>query len=182
MFPKNRRASFRTDDRVVSVFHHDHPVGDADAESPARAALAEDDGDDRHLEQHHFAEVESDGFGDVALFRADAGEGTRSVDHRDDRQAEFFGDFHQTQGFAVAFGMGAAEVALEVFLGVAALLVADNDHALTADARESAGHRRVVADVAIPVEFAEIRESEGDVVEHERTVRVTGDLDSLPRG
>ena len=77
--------------------------------------------------------------------------------------------------------MGAAEVALEVFLGVAAFLVADDDDALAADAGESAGHGRVIADVAVAVELAEIRESEGDVVEHERTFRVAGDLDALPR-
>ena len=35
VFPQNRRAAFRADDRIIGVFHNQHPVGDADAQRAA---------------------------------------------------------------------------------------------------------------------------------------------------
>jgi hypothetical protein len=94
----------------------------------------------------------------------------------------FSASLHQAHRLAISFGVGAAEVAFEVFLGIAALLVADDHHPLAADAGESAGHGSIIADVAVAMELAEIGESERDVIEHERAVRVTGDLHALPWG
>ena len=74
-----------------------------------------------HFQQGHLAQVHGDGFGDVAFLGADAGIRARRVNERDDGQAEFVGEPHQPQRLAIAFGMGGAEIAQDVLLGVAAL-------------------------------------------------------------
>ena len=84
VFPEDGGTSFRADDRVIRVFHNEDAIGNANAERPAGPAFADDYGDNRCLEQHHFAQVDRNGFGDVALFRADAGEGARGIDQGND--------------------------------------------------------------------------------------------------
>jgi hypothetical protein len=109
------------------VFEDEDAVGHADAQRAAGTAFADDDGDDRHGEAEHLAEIDRDGFGDVALFALDAGKSAGRVDERDDGHVELGGEAQEAQGLAIAFGEGAAEVAGQVALGVAALLGAD-DH------------------------------------------------------
>ena len=75
----------------------------------------------------HHAEVARDGLGLAALLGADARVGARRVDEGDDRLAELLGQLHQPQRLAVALGVRHAEVARDLLLRVAALLVAD-DH------------------------------------------------------
>ena len=94
----------------------------------------------------------------------------------------FSASAHEAQGLAVAFGMRAAEVAQEVLLGVAALLLADEHDAAPADRGKAAGHRVVIADVAVAVQFQELVEAELRVVEHVGPLGVAGDLDALPGG
>ena len=182
VLPEDGGAALGGDDGVVGVLHHDNAVGDADAEGTAGTALADDYGDDGGFQQHHLAEVEGDGLGDVALLRTDAGEGSGGVDEGDDGHGEFLRELHQAEGLAVALGVGGAEVALEVLLGVAAFLVAEDDAFPLAEHREAAGHRGVVADVAVAVELGEVFEGQRDVIEHERALGVAGDLYALPRG
>ena len=153
MLPEDRGAAFGADHGVVGVLQHEHAVGDADAERAAAAAFADDDGDDRRAQDHHLAQVHGDRFGDVALLGADAGIGAGGVDERDEGQAEFFRQPHEAQRLAIAFGIGAAEVAFDVLLQLAALLVADDDALAAADAwrsrrawrgrRQRAGRRAV---------------------------------------
>ena len=76
--------------------------------------------------------------------------------------------------------MGAAEIAAEVFASIAAFLMTDDDYGLAADAGKATGHGLVVADAAIAVEFAEIGEGVGDIIQHEWPAGVAGDLDALP--
>ena len=69
--------------------------------------------------------LHGDGLGHAALLGADARIRARRVDERHDGQVELLGQLHRPQGLAVAFRVGAAEVAGDLFLGVAALVLAD---------------------------------------------------------
>ena len=82
--------------------------------------------DDRRRQHRHLEDVAGERLGLSALLGAEPGIGARRVDQRDDRRVEARGQLHQAQRLAVALGVRHAEVALEVLLGVAALLVADH--------------------------------------------------------
>ena len=99
---------------------------------------------------------------------------------RDDRQAELLGQLHAAQGLAVALGVGQAEVALDLFLGVAALVVADEHDLVPAEAGQAALDGGVVAEVAVAVQLAELAADQLDVVLEQRPLRVAGDLHRLP--
>ena len=180
MFPKNGGAAFRTDDRIVGVLHHEHAVSNADAECATAAAFTDDHSDDGRAEQHHLTQIECDGFGNVAFLSADAGESTGGVDQCDDGQAELLGETHHTQGLAVTFGMGAAEIAEEVFLGVAALLMTDDDDLLSAPDGKASGHGVVITHVAVTMDLNEFVAAMLHVIQHEGPVDVSGDLHALP--
>ena len=109
--PQDRRAALGRDHRVDRVLQHQHLVGHADGQRAARAALADDGGDDRHLELRHLEDVAADGFGLAALLGADAGIGAGRVDEGEHRQPELLGQLHQAQRLAVALGPRHAEVA-----------------------------------------------------------------------
>src|SRR5262245_27249731 len=70
--PQDRRASLGRDDREVRVLEDREPVGDADAERAAAAALPDDDADDRRLEARHLEQVARDDGRLAALLGADA--------------------------------------------------------------------------------------------------------------
>src|SRR4029077_11846357 len=104
----------------------------------------------------------------------------RRVDERDDGNAEFFGELHQTQGFAVTFRVGATKVAHDIFLGVAAFLVSDDDASMGTEHGQSARHRSIVRKMAVAVQFGPAGEATLDVIEGERALHVPRDLDPLP--
>ena len=89
---------------------------------------------------------------------ADAGISARRVNERDDGQAEFVRQPHQAERLAVAFGMRGAEIAQNVFLGVAALLRADDDDAMFAQFGKTADHRAVLGEQPVAVQFLKIGE------------------------
>jgi hypothetical protein len=182
VLPEDGGAAFGRDDGVVGVFQNEHAIGDADAEGAAAAAFAEDDGDDGDVEGEHFAEVDGDGFGDVAFFRGDAGIGAGGVDEADDGQTKFVGDAHEAKGLAVALGMGEAEVVADVFLGVVAFLVADDHDAFVADAGKSAEEGAVVAEAAVAAHFHVVAGEELEVIEGVGAGGMAHDLDALPGG
>ena len=182
VFPKDRGATFGTDHRIVGVLHDEHFVGHADAECAARTAFAYDHRDDRGFEKHHLAQIHRDGFGDVSFLGTDAGESPGRVDQRDDGQFELGRHAHDPQRLAVSFGMRAAEVAHNVFLGVAPLLVGHHRDGTAADLGQPAGHGRVVAEQTVAVQLGEVCEAETEVIEGERPRRVAGDLHPLPCG
>src|SRR5204863_2085199 len=76
--------------------------------------------------------------------------------------------------------MGASEVAHHVFLGIAPLLVSDNDATLAAEHRHSAWHCAIIAKAAVAVQFNPVRKATLDVIERERSLSVPRDLDPLP--
>ena len=180
--PEDAAAALGADDRVPGEFHHRDAVGHADAQRAAGAAFAGDDADDRRLQAAHLHQVAGDRLGLPALFGADAGVGAGRVDQGDDRQAELLGQLHAAQGFAIALGVGQAEVALDLFLGVPALVVADEHDLVPGHAGQAALDGGVVAEVAVAVQFAELAADHVDVVVEQRPLRVAGDLDGLPGG
>jgi hypothetical protein len=157
-----------------------HAVGDANSQCAAAAAFARDDADDRRAQPAHFHEVASNAFGLPALLGADAGVGAGGVDQCDHRQAELFGQLHAAQGLAVALGMGQAEVALDLFLRVAAFPVADQHHLVAGHAGQPALDGGVVAEEAVAMEFAELPADHVHVVPEQRPLRVAGDLHRFP--
>ena len=112
----------------------------------------------------------------------DAGIRARRVNQRDDGQAEFVREPHQAQRLAVAFGMRGAEVAQNVFLGVAAFLRADDHDAVFAQLGKTADHRAVLGEQAVAVQFLKIRESVLDVIQRVRPLGMARELDALPGG
>ncbi len=95
------------------------------------------------------------------------------------RRAELGGELHQPERLAVALGMRHAEVALEVLLGVAAVLMADDHHRLAVEPRPAADDRRVVHVEAVAVQLDEVGEDGAEVVERVRPAGVAGDHDPL---
>ena len=97
--------------------------------------------------------IDRDRFRDVAFFRADPGIGARRIDQRNHGQIEFFREPHDAERLAIALRIGATEIALHVFLRVAALLLRDDDAAMRAESGQAARHRFVVAKDAIAVQL-----------------------------
>jgi hypothetical protein len=95
----------------------------------------------------------------VTFLGADAGIRAGSVNKRDDGQAEFASQPHQAQRLAVTFGMGGAEIAQNVFLGVPAFLRADDDDAVFAQFGKAAHHRAVFGEQPVAVQLMKIGES-----------------------
>ena len=182
VLPENGGAPLGTDHRVIGVFQNQHPVGHPDAQRPARPALADDRGDDRHGQQHHFPEVDRNRLGDVAFLRRHAGVGPRRVNERDDRQPEFVRQPHQAQRLAVALRVGRAEISQDVFLGVPALLRADDHHPVFPQPGEAADHGPVLGKQPVTVQFVKLGEGVLDVIQRVRPVRMPGQLHPLPRG
>jgi hypothetical protein len=107
-----------------------------------------------HVEHRHLAQVHGDRLGDAALLGLDARVGGRRVDEHDDRPAELLGELHRAQRLAVALGPRVAEVAEDLLLGVAPLLVADDEHRLAAVLGEAGDDGVVVGEAAVAVQLS----------------------------
>ena len=123
--PQDRRAAFGRDDRVSRVLQHQRDVADGDRQRAAGTAFADDRDDDRRAQAGHFVEVAADRFRLAALLGADARIRAGRIDEGEQRQTELLGQLHQPQRLAIALGPRHAEVAVDLLLGVAALLMAD---------------------------------------------------------
>jgi hypothetical protein len=134
---------------------------------------------DRDFEAGHLDQVAGDGLGLAAFLGAQAGPGTRRVYEGEDGDAELLGQLHEAEGLAVALGVGHAEVAAEVLLGVAAALVADDHDGLAFETGPPAHDGRIVAEGAVAVGFNEVGEGEPQVVGGEGPFVAAGDLDAL---
>src|SRR6476646_9402038 len=76
--------------------------------------------------------------------------------------------------------MCAPEVPHHILLGIAPLLVSDNDATLPAEHRHSAWHRTIVGKIAVAVQFNPVRKTALNVIERERSLSVPRDFDPLP--
>ena len=116
----------------------------------------------------HLQQVAGDGLGLAAFLGIDAGPGAGGVDEGQDRQAEAFGHLHQAQRLAVALGLGHAEIAADLGLGVAALLVADHHHRAAVDARQAADDGVVVGEGAVAGQLLELVADHPQVIQRVR--------------
>ena len=78
--------------------------------------------------------------------------------------------------------MSRAKIAKDVFLGVAALLRADDNDAVFAQAGKTPNHRAIFGKEPIAVQFGEIGERRIEIIEGVRAFGMPGELDALPRG
>jgi hypothetical protein len=95
---------------------------------------------------------------------------------------ETFGHLHQPQRLAVTLGLGHAEVAADLGLGIAALFVADQHHAAAADAGQTADDGAVVGEGAVAGQFLELVAHHPQVIEGVGPRRMAGQLRDLPGG
>ena len=105
----------------------------------------------------------------------------RRVDEADDRPAELLRQLHRPQRLAIAVGPRVAEVAVDLLLGVAALLVADDQHRLALVERGAGDDGVVVGEAAVAVQLDEVGEQALDVVERGRPRRMARHQHALPR-
>ena len=179
--PQDRRAALGRDHRVDRILEHQDPIGDAECERTARAALADHDGDHRALEARHHLQRLRDRLGLATLLGAEPGIRARRVDEANDRALESRREPHEARRFAIALGARHAEVAMDVVLRVAALLVAEHEHFPFIELRDAADDRRIVAEAAIAVELDEVVHQQADVIHHVRPRRMPRELDFLLR-
>ena len=78
--------------------------------------------------------------------------------------------------------MRRAEIALDVFLGVATFLSADDHDFLGAEAGEAADHGMVLRKEAVAMQFAEVGKSLLQIIQGIGPGRMAGELDALPCG
>ena len=96
------------------------------------------------------------------------------VDESQDRHLEALGHLHQAQGLAVPFRARHAEVALDLLLGVTALLVADHHHCTAVDAGQTTHDRLVIGEGTVAGQLLELAADQADVVVGIRPRRVAG--------
>ena len=157
--PEDRRAALGRDHRVDRVLEHVHAVADGDGQRAAAAALAGHVDDDRRRQARHLAQVVGDRLGLPALLGVQA-RGRRRACRRSVTigPAELRRQLHHAQRLAVALRLGHAEVPVDLLLGVAALLVADDHHRPLLVEREAAHERGVVAEAPVAVQLGELGE------------------------
>ena len=100
---------------------------------------------------------------------------------RDERDAEALGKLHEPQRLAVALGLRHAVVAAHPFLGVAALLVADQHDRAPVEPRHAADDGVIVGVHAVTVQFVELVTERRGVVERVGSLRMARQLRDLPR-
>ena len=107
-------------------------------------------------EPGHFQEVSCDRFSLAPFLSADARVGAGRINQCDDREAELLGQLHAAEGFAVSLRVRQAKIAADLFLGIAAFMVADEHDLMSAHPRQPATYGGIVAEAAVAMHFAEI--------------------------
>src|SRR5271166_2670395 len=179
--PDDGSAALGGNNGVKAVFENVDAIADSDSECATGAAFAGDGDDDGNRETGHFAEIAGNGFALAAFFSVDAGISAGSVDEGEHGAAEFCGELHDAESFAIAFGLGLAKIANHALLGVSSLLLADDGHRPAAKLPHAGDERLVVTKTAVSVQLNEVCNHEADPVQRMGTLRVPGDLSPLPR-
>ncbi len=122
------RAAFRRDHAVDRIFQHEHLIADAQRQRAAAAAFA----DDKPRSPEPADAPSREGCGrwlrPGRALRRRCRDTRRGIEKRNDRPAELRRHLHRAQGFAITFGFRHAEVAQQLLLRVAALLLADEQY------------------------------------------------------
>ena len=111
----------------------------------------------------------------AAFLCTDAWVGAGCVNEGQDRHGELGRQLHQAQRLAVTFGVTHTEIAMQLLLRIAALLLADHHQWATLEARQAADHRRVVGEAPVTVQFHEIGAEHLDPVQRIRPLRMAGE-------
>src|SRR5438067_5141574 len=178
--PHDRGASFGRDNGIDGVLHHENAIGNSDGQCSAATAFARDSRNDWNFETSHFTQVMGNGFGLASLFGPQTGVSSGGVDKSEDGAPEFFGKLHSANCFAVAFRIRHAEIAIDLLLGVAGLLMANDQPVVAVEAGHAAHDGGVIGKPAIAVNLAPIGEDAFDIVESVRTLDVPGKLGLAP--
>src|SRR5579859_1727264 len=178
--PHNGCAALGRNHRVKAVFEDVYPIPHGNRERSPRTPFTCDRNNDRNRKARHFAKVSGDRFRLSALFGADTGIGTRSVDKRKYRSSELGGQLHDAERLAVALRLGLSKVTQKPLLRVAAFLVPDNCNRPAVEFRESRDQRFVVAKAAVAVQFDKVRKKHSKVVQGIWPLSVSGNLRTLP--
>ena len=136
--------------------------------------------DGRDLEPQHHRLRARDRAALAVLLGRDARIGARRVDERHEREAERVGELHRAHRLAVALRIRHPEVAARALLDVATLLLADDRDRATVEPAEAGDDRGVVGAEAVAVQLEEVVEQALDVVERERALVVSRELDGAP--
>ena len=179
--PQDRGAALRGNHAVHGELLHQHPVADRDPERAAGTTLAADDHHDGCIKQRHFAQVQRDGFRHAALLGFHTGVGRRRIDKHNHRPSKLGGQLHHPQRLAIPLRFRVAEVPVNLLLGVAALLVPDDKDRLAVEVRHAGDDGLVIGESSVAVQLGKPLEQAAHVVEHDRTVGVTGHQHALPR-
>src|SRR6202035_2151584 len=93
---------------------------------------------------------------------------------------KFFGEPHDAERLSITFGMSAPKISPDVLLGVSSLLMRDHCTTMFTDRRKSAGHRLVIPEKPVAVEFEKVRKGQIQVIECEGTCGMPSNLHFLP--
>lgn len=178
--PENCGAAFGRDDAVDGVFLHHHFVGDGDANCASGAAFADDDTDDGDGEFKHFEHGGGNCLGDATGFGFYAGVGGGGVDEGYDGHAESLGHFEHSDCFSVALRFGHGEVSVGAVLNVSAFLVTDDHDGFSIESGGASDDGVVLSEAAIAIEFGEIGEDCGGVIEGVGSGFGSGEENLLP--
>ena len=152
------------------------------ASAPAGTALADHDADGRHPQggPSRAGSWRSPRPG-PAPSAPNPGYAPGVVDQRDHGPPELLGHLHEPERLAVSLRVRHAEVAAQVVLHVAALLVPDHHDGPAVEPRPPPDDRLVVAVAPVAPELEPVGEYAVDVVERVGTARMAGDLHLLHR-
>ena len=153
-----------------------------DGQRATGATLTNDGTDDGHTQACHFIKIAADRFGLATLFSTNPRVCARGINECHDGNAKLFGQFHQAQCLAITFRAWHAEIAINLFLGVASLLMTNHHDWLAIKAGQATHDCRVVGKGSITMQLFEIREDAAQVVQCIRTLRVASHLGDLRGG
>ena len=164
------------------MFEHVNAVGDSNRNRTTGTAFTDHNRDNRYTQfQAHFQRA-GNGFCLTALFRTHTRIGTGSINECDYRQFETVSQFHDTDGFTIAFGTRGTEIMFQAGLGVIAFFLTEHRNSLTIKTRKTGLNGLIFGKVTVTGQRREFCKQAVHIIQTMRTVRMTGDLHFLPRG
>ena len=170
--PHDGGTTFGRDYGVDCILHHQHAIGDRNGQSATASAFAGDRSDDWNLQPRHFTQISGDCFRLAAFLGAQAGVSARSIDKRKYRPAEFLCYLHRAECFPIALGIGHPEIAVNLLLGIARLLMPHNHDFFAMETRHPADDGRIVGIAAIAMNLAPLSKNAFDVIERIGALRM----------
>ena len=165
---------------VDRVLLHHHAVSKCDRNGATRATLTDHASHRWYAEPRHHELAPRYPTSLPVLLGSNTREGTRRVDERDQREPMAMCQFHHPDALAIPLRVGHPEVASGALVNIAALLMADQGHALAAEAAKTTDKGGVVAEVAVAVKLDEIIKQALYVVQRVGPVLVARQFHSSP--